>query len=203
VNWLSITRPGEQLCQQRLTHPQCLNLFVLIKVQCSEDLLQYSMSKTKTPTAPQLSLSEELRALDLKKRRFRNDLPPELQKKFSPYLMMRYAASVEGSADLQNYCLIACNEQVNRNFFDLSKHPDLQWLSCTTVSPGLGSMRHYWLGSQSKSDVQKKQDRLRKQLLELCPTWKHQEIDLWLKLNTPEDVTAWIQAHGIELDQKP
>jgi hypothetical protein len=158
--------------------------------------------KLSTTTSVKPVLADELRALDRKDRKFRQAMEPEMQKKFSTYLMLRYAASVEGNADMAAYYLMAANERVNKNFFDLSKHPELQWLSCTTVSPGMGSQRHYWIGAAKKSDVEKNQSALRKQVQDLCPTWKSDEIDLWMTVNSVEAVSEWIQQHGIEVKSK-
>ena len=153
--------------------------------------------KTKAPTEG-LSLADELRALDHKQRNFRRDLEPHLQKKLSPYLLMRYAASVEGSVDLQTYYLLSTNENVNKNFFDLGGHPELQWLTCTTVSPGLGSFRHYWLGAKKKESSEKTADSIRKQVAGLCPTWKSDEIDLFIKINSTDEILEWLASHGVE-----
>lgn len=155
--------------------------------------------KEKKPAINKPSLSDELRALDTKNRNFRRDLDEDVQKKISGYLLMRYSASVEGSADLQRYCLIAANENANKHLFELTKHPELQWLMCTTVSPGLGSLRHYWLGANKKSEEEKEQNSLRKRIVELYPNWKSDEIDLLMKINTAEEIMDWIREHGVEI----
>lgn len=150
---------------------------------------------------PELSLDQELRALDHKDRNFRQNLPEHLRGKFSPYLMLRYAASVSGSADLQRYYLQATNDRVNRDFFSV-KDPELQWLACTTVSPDLGTQRHYWIGAAKKSDSQKKHDALREMIAECLPTYKESEIDLFMSLNTEEDLEQWLQDQGLELPSR-
>ena len=146
-----------------------------------------------------LTLAQELQALDRKDRNFRRNLSEELQKKLSPYLLMRYSASVEGSVDLQTYYLLAANENVNKHFFDISKHPELQWLTCTTVSPGLGNFRHYWLGSQKKSDKEKAKSSLRKHVEAIYPNWKADEVDLFLTINSEQQVTEWLKQLGVEI----
>lgn len=153
-----------------------------------------STSKNSGPT-----LAQELRALDRKDRNFRNCLPEDQQKKFSTYLMLRYGASVAGSADLQAYYLLAANENVNKHFFDIGKHPQLQWLTCTTVSPGLGQFEHYWLGAQKKTDGVKHQDSLKKQVSAVKPNWKNDEVDLFVQINGADDIAAWLGEHGVEI----
>lgn len=131
-----------------------------------------------------LSLANELKQLDTKNRKFYDELDETEQKKFSTYLMMKYSANVEGNPDFQEWYLRASNERVNQNFFDLGRHPKLQWLLCTTVSPGMGSQRHYWLATK-KSDNPKK-TKIIKFLARLYPHMKMDEIEL-LALLTPDD----------------
>ena len=52
-----------------------------------------------------LNIANEMRQLDRKNRRFYRDLTDEERKKFSNYLMIRWASCVEGSPDLQEFYL--------------------------------------------------------------------------------------------------
>ena len=99
--------------------------------------------------------------------------------------MLKWGANVSGSADLQAYYLRAMNERVNKNFFDLGKHPKLQWLMCTTVSPAMGGQYHYWLKAKKKEGDNKAQ----KFLAKLYPNMKSDEIDLLAKINDRRDLT--------------
>jgi hypothetical protein len=146
-----------------------------------------------------LSVKSETAALDRKDVNFYDSLTDEEKKKFSPYLMLRYSASVDGNPDMQAWYLIATNERVNKNFFDIStsQHKKLQWLMCTTVSPGMGNQRHYWLGTK-KSD---KDNKAIKFLTQLYPELKLDEIDLLADLNTKEDLKALAKQHGWSNDQ--
>lgn len=133
-----------------------------------------------------LSLNNELRQLDNKNKSFYDELDETEKKKFSTFLMMKYSANVEGNPDFQEWYLRASNERVNHNFFDLTRHPKLQWLLCTTVSPGLGSQRHYWLSS--KKSENKTPAKLKKFLEKLYPTCKQDEIDLLLNINSENEI---------------
>jgi hypothetical protein len=141
-----------------------------------------------------LSIKSETAALDRKDRNFYESLTDEEKKKFSPYLMLRYSACVEGNADLQAWYLMATNERVNKNFFDVSttQHKKLQWLMCTTVSPDMGNQRHYWLGSK-KSD---KDNKAIKFLTSLYPELKSDDIELLTELNSKEDLRNLARQHG-------
>jgi hypothetical protein len=146
----------------------------------------------KDNTGP-LAIGNEMRQFDRKNREFYDSLTPEEQKKFSPYLMIRWGSAVEGSADLQQYYLMATNERLNRYFFDLSKnHRKLQWLLATTVSPGLGSHRHKWIPPRKKSGDSKHRRRIE----ELFPHLRDDELDVLAKINTPEEIDQYIQDLG-------
>jgi hypothetical protein len=143
-----------------------------------------------------LSINNEMRVLDSKHRAFMDELTEEERKKFSPYIIMRYAASVEGSADFQEWYLRSTNERVNQNFFDVgSKHAKLQWLLCTTVSPNMGTQRHYWITPKKNQSGNSKAAKLLKQLY---PNLKADEIDLLVKINDVKDLQQLAKAHGFE-----
>ena len=70
-----------------------------------------------------LSINNEMAVFDRKDRDFYNSLTDDERKKFSNYLMIRYGSSVQGSRDLQEFYLIACNERLNKHFFTINRHP--------------------------------------------------------------------------------
>jgi hypothetical protein len=106
--------------------------------------------------------------------------------------MLRFGASVSGSADMQAYYLMATNENVNKHFFEINKHPELQWLCCTTVSPGLGQQFHYWLGSKKSEGSNK----IHKFLLEAYPNLKLDEIELLEAINDTESFKDLARKQG-------
>ena len=130
---------------------------------------------------------------DRKDREFYNSLTDDERKKFSNFLMIRYGSSVQGSRDLQEFYLISCNERLNKHFFAINKHPKLQWLCATTVSPGMGTQRHNWIAPKKKEAGASAH---RKQLAELYPHLKDDELDLMAKLNTKKDVDAYLKLAG-------
>jgi hypothetical protein len=130
---------------------------------------------------------------DRKNRDFYNDLTDEERKKFSNYLMIRWGSSVQGSRELQEFYLIATNERLNKHFFDINRHPKLQWLCATTVSPGLGPQRHQWIAPKKKEPGA---TGIRKQLAEIYPHLKDDELDLMAKINTKKDIDAYLKASG-------
>ena len=140
-----------------------------------------------------LNIANEMRQFDLKNRSFYSDLTDEERKKFSNYLMIRWGSSVEGSEDLQGFYLISCNERFNKHFFAVNRHPELQWLMATTVSPSMGTHRHTWISPKKKEGSDSKH---RKQIAELYSTAKPDEIDLLAQLNDKKAVQALLKDMG-------
>ena len=130
---------------------------------------------------------------DRKERDFYTSLTDDERKKFSNYLMLRYGSSVVGSRDLQEFYLIACNERLYKHFFAINRHPQLQWLCATTVSPGIGTQRHQWIAPKKKEPGA---GSLKKQLAELYPHMKDDEIDLMAQLNTKKYIDAYVKLMG-------
>lgn len=131
---------------------------------------------------------------DTKNRDFFDQLSEEEQKKFAPFLMIRWGSTVVGSADMQAYYLMSVNERLNKQFFDISssQHKKLQWLLATTVSPGMGKMRHEWLpGKKKESDA-----KTSKFLRALYPHLKEDDIELLRRINDKSDLKQLARDHG-------
>jgi hypothetical protein len=141
-----------------------------------------------------LNIGYEMAMFDTKNREFFDDLSPEEQKKFSPFLMIRWGSVVEGNSDLQAYYLMSVNERLNKNFFDVStsQHKKLQWLLATTVSPGMGRQRHNWLAGKKKESNNKALKFFR----EIYPHLKEDDIELLGRLNSKDDIKQLARAHG-------
>ena len=143
-----------------------------------------------------LSIQNEMTQFDRKNREFYDELTVEERKKFSNFLMIRWGSSIQGSAELQNYYLQSSNHYVNKRFFDINRHPKLQWLCATAVSPGLGTHRHQWIAPKKKEAGA---SGVRKQIAELFPHLKDDEVELMAKINTKKDIDAYLKASGQEV----
>lgn len=142
-----------------------------------------------------LSIGNEMAQFDRKNRGFYDSLTDEERKRFSNFLMIRWGSAVQGSAELQGYYLQSCNHYLNKRFFDINRHPKLQWLCATAVSPGLGDQRHAWIAPRKKEAGA---SGIRKQLAELYPHYKDDEIALMAELNTKKDIDAYLKQAGQE-----
>lgn len=143
-----------------------------------------------------LSIRSEMAAFDRKNRGFYDSLTDEEKKKFSPFLMIRYGATVTGNPDLQAYYLMSCNENLNKHFFDISasQHKKLQWLLATTVSPGMGNQYHQWI-KLGKAPTDNKSIKF---LRELHPHLKEDDLKLMSELNDKDELKAYARGLGWE-----
>jgi hypothetical protein len=132
---------------------------------------------------------------DLKNRDFYRDLTDEERKKFSNYLMIRWGSSVQGSQELQEFYVIATNERLNKHFFAVNRHPGLQWLMATAVSPGLGKQRHQWIAPKKKDAGS---NEVKKALMQLYPTWKMSDIEALAGMIDKKDLKQHFKEHGEE-----
>ena len=140
-----------------------------------------------------LHISNEMRQLDLKNRDFYDSLDSDERKKFSTFLMIRWSSAVEGSRELQEYYVQSCNHYVNKHFFDIGRHPKLQWLCATAASPGMGAPRHPWIAPKKKEVGLSAK---RKALIEIYPTYKDDEIDVMAQLVTQKELDAYHKSAG-------
>ena len=109
--------------------------------------------------------------------------------------MIRWGSSVQGSQDLQEFYVIATNERLNKHFFSINKHPKLQWLCATSVSPGMGIHRHTWIAPKKKEAGA---TGFKKQLAELFPNKKMDEIELLAAITTKKELDAYLKQLGRE-----
>lgn len=142
-----------------------------------------------------LNIGNEMRQLDLKNRDFYDSLDRDELKKFSIFLMLRWSSAVEGSREIQEYYVQSCNLQLNKRFFDIGKHPKLQWLCATSVSPGMGALRHNWIAPKKKEAGASAK---RKALMEIYPTYKDDEIDVMMKIVSQKEIDAYNKSAGKE-----
>jgi hypothetical protein len=140
-----------------------------------------------------LSIRNEMQQFDRKNRRFYDDLTDEERKKFSNYLMIRWGSAVRGSRELQEFYVIATNERLNRHFFSVNRHPRLQWLMATSVSPDLGSQDHVWIAPKKKETGS---NEVKKILLDLYPAMKISDIETLASLVDRKELKEYLREHG-------
>lgn len=140
-----------------------------------------------------LSIQNEMSQFDRKNRDFYDSLTDEERKKFSNYLMIRWGSAVQGSSELQEFYLISTNERLNKHFFAINRHPKLQWLCATSVSPGMGTHRHQWIAPKKKEAGS---NEIKKALLDLYPNMKTSDIEVLSQFVTKKDLKEFMREHG-------
>ena len=143
-----------------------------------------------------LNIANEMREFDLKNRNFYTDLTDEEKKKFSNFLMIRWGSSVQGSRDLQEFYVISTNERLNKHFFTINKHPQLQWLCASSVSPGMGAHRHQWISPKKKDENSANAGTKKKQLMTIFPNMKGFDVDTLSKLISQKEIDAHLRELG-------
>jgi hypothetical protein len=142
---------------------------------------------TKEKAAPKerkLDIFQEvLPGIDRRNMEFFGKLSDEQKKEFSPWLVQRWAASVEGSAGVQEYFIQAVNERSNINMKELKDHPELQWM--LLASCGIKkAYRRSWIGAAKGV----KKDKITEFISELYPSAGEQEIELMRIINDESEL---------------
>ena len=146
----------------------------------------------------QIPLNKVLTAIDRKDRTFYDKLNDDEKKCFSPFLMLRYASSVVGDPELEHYYIASTNFYANPNMLEapLPKHPKLQWLLFTAVSPGLGILRHTWIKQKPKPKNTNK--GIKKELAEIYPTLKDDDLEVLSTMITKKELKQYAKDCGKE-----
>lgn len=140
-----------------------------------------------------LNMFDALRAMDKKDRNFWDNLNEQEKKGFAPYVMVRWASTVNHSmTEMDEWWLQATNQRFNISMLDLmsgvSKHPKLVWLMATTCSPGMGAQKHEWIGYKKKDKVKV---GVRKFLTAQFPTLSDEEIALLMTTITNKEIKQY------------
>jgi hypothetical protein len=148
--------------------------------------------------AAKLDIKRELSAVDLKNYNFYDKLTDEEKKVFSPYILMRYTASVQGDRDIQEWFLEMTNEMVNKNHWELSKnHKALLWKLFAATGAGV-SCYHPYLASSKKE----KANKIEKLLVELYPVTKMSEIKMLASMMDKKDKDKLFDKMGFDKKQR-
>jgi hypothetical protein len=145
-----------------------------------------------------LDIKRELANVDLRNYDFYDKLTLEEKKEFSPYVLMRYVANVEGDRDLQEWFLERTNEFVNKDHWTLSKnHKALLWKLFAGCGVGMKTYHPYL-----KAGTKEKAVKIEKLLAEIYPAMKMSDIKLQAKLMTKEDKNELFDKMGFDKKQR-
>jgi len=129
-----------------------------------------------------LPLNDVLNAMDRRDFDWYANLSDEHKKKWSSWLFLRYASSVNGKS--RDDALLNTNEFVNKHYVDLYKHDELMWkLFCLT---GSGKKEfHQWIKAPNSK---KKTDKVSEFVSEVYPHLKNDEVELFMEINDENEI---------------
>jgi hypothetical protein len=145
-----------------------------------------------------LDIKRELNAVDRKVYDFYDNLTDEEKKAFSPYILMRYTASVQGDRDTQEWFLEMTNEMVNKHHWTLSKnHKPLLWKLFAATGTG-ATAYHPYLASGKKE----KANKIEKLIAEINPAMKLSDIKLLASMMDKKDKEELFDKMGFDKKQR-
>ena len=138
-----------------------------------------------------LDLKKTLRAADLRDKNFYDSMSEEDQKLYSPFMMMKYMASVKGEQWMQEHYVEMINECVNKHLWTISKYKKLTWI-LTAMCGVEQSQFPPWLGSKKKTGNSDKQ----KLLTQLYENMKSDDIDVLAEINNKKELKELARDFG-------
>jgi hypothetical protein len=125
-------------------------------------------------------------------------LTEQEKKEFSPYVLMRYVANVDGDRELQEWFLEMTNELVNKDHWTLSKnHKALLWKLFAGCGAGV-KVYHPYL----KAGTKEKAVKIEKLLASLYPSAKLSDIKLLASMMTKSDREELYDKMGFDKKQR-
>lgn len=144
------------------------------------------------PQDDPLNIWNELAQADKRNIKFYAELTDEQKKKIGLFPIMRWMSSVNASSVVQGYYIEACND-INKNWFELGNHPELQWMLLATVGTGT-SFRHNWIPNVKRNNSNK----LDKLLYEYMPYLNKQELEIVKSRLTADSLKDICKKYGME-----
>ncbi len=142
-----------------------------------------------------LDIKQMMRAVDTRDKNWFQNLSEEDKKLYSPYMTLKWTASVEHKdRAVQEFYIEEANSNINKHLWTLSKnHKGLLW----KLSAMCGStfvLFHKWIYPKKKTGSTKSK---MKELQDLYPTAKQVDLDLLDATMSTKEFTALKKDHGI------
>lgn len=111
-------------------------------------------------------------------------------------VIMRWANSIDASDPIMTYYyLVSSNYHANKHFYNMYKHPKLQWLMIVAGSPNHGEYKRKWIGKKKKPLTASQKFILNK-LREIYPTYKEEDIQLLASITSKKELTQYAKDRG-------
>jgi hypothetical protein len=138
-----------------------------------------------------LPLAQVLNAMDRRDKQYYANLSEEDKKAFTPYVMLRYASNVDSDQFFTEHYVVATNELVNVHYWELTKHPGLQWMLFSMVG-AYNTQRHPWLKGPGR---RAKKNPVQLALQNMYPSAKYEDLEIIESLLTKEQTKELLNEH--------
>lgn len=146
---------------------------------------------------PKLDIFVEMRNADLKNLNFLNQQTKALADTFQPLVAMRWFSAIpDSNAGMRDYHLILTNEVMNKNFWVLSKFPDLQWKLMAACGTGKVH-KHQWIPMSKRRTISK----VHQFMLNWYPWANDDELNLLTNNMTKDDFENFVKSTGATDDE--
>ena len=147
--------------------------------------------------ANKLPIKDILAAVDMNAKSVWKELSDEEKKQVSFWLLNRYVSNVKGNREKQELAVFKTNEYFNKNYMEVSKHPQLQWqLLCMSGATGKIEY-HPWQGHKKKESADN--NKAVKLLEQINPNMKQKEVELLARLYTKKELKQLAEEHNIDV----
>lgn len=154
------------------------------------DAVKDEGSTKKKKKESTLGLDRELPAMDYRRLGFYDSLTPDEKKEISLWVLMRFMSSSQQDTI---HHLTMVNDLVNVDFSVIAKHPELQWkllAMCGTKKKQF----HPWIAPPKGV----KKNKIEEAVLRHYPLMKDDELELFLQINTKEDLEKFFKDNGYD-----
>lgn len=143
-----------------------------------------------------LPIKDILAAIDMNGKSVWKELSDDERKQVSFWLLNRYVSAVAGNREKQELAVFKTNEYYNKNYMDVSKHPQLQWqLLC--ISGNTSKIEyHPWIGHKKKTEDKNKQIKV---LEQIYPNMKRDEVELLARTSTKKEIKQMAEEYGVDV----
>jgi hypothetical protein len=143
-----------------------------------------------------LDIKSMMNAVDSRNKTWYQNLPEDQKKLYSPYMTMKWTASVDHQdPSIQEFYIEEVNENVNKHHWALSKsHKSLLW-RLTAMCGSTFKMFHKWIYPKKKTTTKKSK---MKELQAIYPNAKQGDLDMLDQMITTKEFTDIKKQHGID-----
>lgn len=142
-----------------------------------------------------LSLFEIMGIIDIGGSQMWNEFSDAQKKAIPFYVLNRWlSARLSNKREDVELGVLMTNEYYNKHFFELAKHPELQWMIASMVGGRGRKIRREWIGLKRKSA----KSALMEFISSVYPTMSDAEIKMFIEINSVSDLKQLAMDNGFD-----